>query len=183
MIIRLSLCLFLQFTSFLINYHCSTIARSCVCMFVNVEGGGLFRGASAFESVCTSLTFNCESVIQHAISPLSLLWKNKRRLMRSPCKMTTQTSDCNRPKSEVVGKTATLFCVLQNDRCCKQLVLRLARAIAQALSRWLPTAAARVQTRVWSSGICGGQSGAGACFLRVLRFPLPIFIPPNSPSS
>jgi hypothetical protein len=30
------------------------------------------------------------------------------------------------------------------------------RAIAEAVSRWLPTAAARVQSRVWSSGICGG---------------------------
>jgi hypothetical protein len=48
---------------------------------------------------------------------------------------------------------------------------------------WLPTAAARVQNRVWSSGICGGQSGGGAGFLRVLRFPLPISIPLNSPSS
>jgi hypothetical protein len=57
------------------------------------------------------------------------------------------------------------------------------RTIAQAVSRWLPTVAARVRARVWSSGICGGQSGAGAGFLRVLRFPLPIFIPPNSPSS
>jgi hypothetical protein len=57
------------------------------------------------------------------------------------------------------------------------------RAIAEAVSRWLPTAAARVQSRVfWSSGICGGQSGAGAGFLRELRFPLP-FIPPISPSS
>jgi hypothetical protein len=56
------------------------------------------------------------------------------------------------------------------------------RAIAEAVSRWLPTAAARVQSRVWSSGICGGQSGARAGLLRVLRFPLP-FIPPNSPSS
>jgi hypothetical protein len=56
------------------------------------------------------------------------------------------------------------------------------RAIAEAVSRWLPTAAARVQSRVWSSGICGGQSGIGAGFLRVLRFPLP-FIPPNSLSS
>jgi hypothetical protein len=37
----------------------------------------------------------------------------------------------------------------------------------------LATAAARVRSRVWSSGICGGQSGAGAGFLRVLRFPLP----------
>jgi hypothetical protein len=57
------------------------------------------------------------------------------------------------------------------------------RAIAQAVSRWLPIAAARVRARVWSSGICGGQSGVGGGFFRVLRFPLPIFIPPNSPSS
>jgi hypothetical protein len=57
------------------------------------------------------------------------------------------------------------------------------RTIGQAVSRWLPTAAARVQIRVWSSGIYGGQSGAGTGFLRVLRFPLPIFIPPNSPPS
>jgi hypothetical protein len=31
--------------------------------------------------------------------------------------------------------------------------------------------------------ICGGQNGAGAGFLRVLRFPLPIFIPPIAPQS
>jgi hypothetical protein len=37
--------------------------------------------------------------------------------------------------------------------------------------------------RVWSCGICGGQSGAGASFLRVFRFPLPIFIPPIAPQS
>jgi hypothetical protein len=43
------------------------------------------------------------------------------------------------------------------------------RAIAEAVSSWLPTAAARVQSRVWSSGICGGPSGVGAGFLRVLR--------------
>jgi hypothetical protein len=41
---------------------------------------------------------------------------------------------------------------------------KVGRAIAQAVSRWLPTAAARVRARVWSSGICGGQSGAGAGF-------------------
>jgi hypothetical protein len=57
------------------------------------------------------------------------------------------------------------------------------RAIAQAVSRWLPTAAACVRARVWSSGICGGQNCAGAGFLRVLRFPLPIFIPPIAPQS
>jgi hypothetical protein len=59
----------------------------------------------------------------------------------------------------------------------------LFRAIAQAVSRWLPTAVARVRARVWSSGICGGQSGAEEGFLRIIQFPLPIFIPPNSPLS
>jgi hypothetical protein len=60
---------------------------------------------------------------------------------------------------------------------------RNGRAIAQAVSRWPPTAAARVRARDWSIGICGGQSGARAGFLRVLRFPLQIRIPPISPSS
>jgi hypothetical protein len=63
------------------------------------------------------------------------------------------------------------------------LYSRWGRAIAQAVSRWLRTAAARVRSRVWSSGICGGQSGAGTGFLWVLRFPLPIFIPPIAPQS
>jgi hypothetical protein len=56
-------------------------------------------------------------------------------------------------------------------------------AVAQAVSRWLPTAATRVRARVWSCGICGGQSVAGVGFFRVLRFPLPIFIPPIAPQS
>jgi hypothetical protein len=55
------------------------------------------------------------------------------------------------------------------------------RAVAQAVSRWLSTAAARVRVRA-ACGVCGGQSSTGAGFLRVLRFPLPI-IPPFSPSS
>jgi hypothetical protein len=56
-------------------------------------------------------------------------------------------------------------------------------AIAQAVSSWLSSAAARVRARVWLHGICSGQSGAGAGFLQVLRFPLPIFIPPIAPQS
>jgi hypothetical protein len=57
----------------------------------------------------------------------------------------------------------------------------LGRAVAQAVRRWLPTEAARVRVRA-ACRFCVGQSGTGAGFLRVLRFPLPI-IPPMSPSS
>jgi Ni,Fe-hydrogenase I cytochrome b subunit len=57
------------------------------------------------------------------------------------------------------------------------------RAIAQAVSRRLPTAAARVQARVRSYAICGEESGTGAGFLQVLRFPLPIRIPQIAPQS
>jgi hypothetical protein len=55
------------------------------------------------------------------------------------------------------------------------------RAVAQAVIRWLPTAAARARVRA-ACGVCGVQSGTGAGFLLVLRLPLPI-IPSISPSS
>jgi hypothetical protein len=57
------------------------------------------------------------------------------------------------------------------------------RGIAQAVSRLLPTVVAGVRAWVRSCGIYGGQSGTGAGFLRVLRSPLPIFIPPIAPHS
>jgi hypothetical protein len=65
----------------------------------------------------------------------------------------------------------------------RRVTQRSNRTIAQAVSRWLPTAAARVRSHVKSCRICGGQSRAGAGFLRVLRFPLPILIPPIAPQS
>jgi hypothetical protein len=55
------------------------------------------------------------------------------------------------------------------------------RAIAQAVSSRLPTSAARLRAQVKSCGICGERSGTEVCFLRVLRFPLPILIPPTAP--
>jgi hypothetical protein len=55
--------------------------------------------------------------------------------------------------------------------------------IAQAISRRLPTAAARVRAQVRLCGIYGEQSGMGARFLRVLRFLLPIRIPPIASQS
>jgi hypothetical protein len=57
------------------------------------------------------------------------------------------------------------------------------RAVAQAVSLRLPTAAARVPAQVRSYDIRGGQSGTGEGFLRVLQFTLPFFIPPTAPHS
>jgi hypothetical protein len=57
------------------------------------------------------------------------------------------------------------------------LSLCTGRAIAQAVTRWLRNTADRDRSQVKSCGICGGQIGAGARFLRVLQFPLPIIIP------
>jgi hypothetical protein len=54
-------------------------------------------------------------------------------------------------------------------------------AITQAVGRQLPTAAARVRTRVRSYVVCVGLSGTGAGFLQVLGFPLLILIPPTAP--
>jgi hypothetical protein len=84
-----------------------------------------------------------------------------------------------RDKEETDVQKHNLRKVLKNP----YVIQRDGRAIAQAVSRWLSTAAARVRARVWSCGICGGQSGAGAGFLRVLRFPLSIIIPPSAPQS
>jgi hypothetical protein len=64
-----------------------------------------------------------------------------------------------------------------------ELLMGLGRAITQPVSRRLPNAAARVRAQVRSFEICGAQNGSGVAFLRVLRFPLPILIPPTVPHS
>jgi hypothetical protein len=60
-------------------------------------------------------------------------------------------------------------------------VIKIRPCRSSAVRRWLPTAAARVRVLA-ACGVCGGQRGTGAGFLRVLRFSLPI-IPPISPLS
>jgi hypothetical protein len=63
------------------------------------------------------------------------------------------------------------------------LLILVGRTTAQASSHRLPTAAARGRGKIRSTGICGGQSGAGVVLLRVLRLPLSILIPPSAPRS
>jgi hypothetical protein len=51
------------------------------------------------------------------------------------------------------------------------LCLLQGRAIAQVVSGWLPTTAARVRSQVKSRGICGGESGTGVGFPLYFDFP------------
>jgi hypothetical protein len=82
------------------------------------------------------------------------------------------------------------FSILEHDEQVHQNIHELQRwkcvelesdggAIAQAVSRRVLTAAARFRFQFRSCGICGGQNSTGAGFLRALRFPLPILIPPT----
>jgi hypothetical protein len=64
-----------------------------------------------------------------------------------------------------------------------ELRFQSGRDIAQAVSRRLTTAVARDRDQVTLCGICGRQSGPGAGFLSVFRFPLPILIPPTAQNS
>jgi hypothetical protein len=84
-------------------------------------------------------------------------------------------------KNEAVSNGVSWAATELNHPC--QYTLQDGHVIAQAVSRRLPIAAARVRARVRSCGICGGQSGTGAGFLQVLRFPLPIRIPSIAPQS
>jgi hypothetical protein len=59
----------------------------------------------------------------------------------------------------------------------RNLSICTGRVAAQAGSRRLPTAAARVRAQVTLYGICGGQISMEAGFLRALRFLLPVTQP------
>jgi hypothetical protein len=63
----------------------------------------------------------------------------------------------------IVPQPTTLPRALQVSYC-------VGRAIAQRLVAGLPPRRPGVPAQVKSCGICGGQSGTGAGFLRVLRF-------------
>jgi hypothetical protein len=77
----------------------------------------------------------------------------------------------------------SLLCSVLTDSENHSASYTIGHAIAQAVSRLLPTEMAWVRTQVRSNGICGEQSGTGTGFLRVLAFPLPILLPSNAPHS
>jgi hypothetical protein len=52
--------------------------------------------------------------------------------------------------------------------------LAYSRAVAQAVSRWLPTAAARVRVRT-ACGVCGRRSDTGQVFSEFFCFPCQSF--------
>jgi hypothetical protein len=66
-------------------------------------------------------------------------------------------------------------------RSFPQFLKSNARILPEITQRQLPTSAVRVRAQVRSCGIYDGQSGTGAGFLPVFRFPLPILIPSTAP--
>jgi hypothetical protein len=75
----------------------------------------------------------------------------------------------------VCGVSSKLSCVgCRLNYLHNKVKTTLGRAIAQAVSRQLPTVVVQVRSQVKWCWVCGGQNGTGAGFLRVLRFPLPI---------
>jgi hypothetical protein len=68
------------------------------------------------------------------------------------------------------------------SQCIKGLTL--GRAIAEAVSRWLPTAVARVHSRAWQVGFVVDKMALGQVFSEYFGFPCqPHFIPSTSASS
>jgi hypothetical protein len=81
---------------------------------------------------------------------------------------------------------AAFRCAAPPPKDSYQLCIRFANSeliLNGNMSEWFLTAATRVRDWVWSCRICEGQGGTRAGFLRVLRFPLSIFIPPTAPQS
>jgi hypothetical protein len=105
------------------------------------------------------------------------------------CKLDTKTSNvshllawtlhtCSHCRLEVEWNTSTVTLrVVRGD----EMGLKKAAPLLKQLVTGFPPLWSGVRHRVCHVGFCGGQSGVGVGFLRVLRFPLPIFIPPIAP--
>jgi hypothetical protein len=130
----------------------ATPNNRCFC------SSSVIRQQSKYEYILNSIwSFSKETPVQEAqLEPLVLqcrsLCINPATAQPSygqfPAPHPLPLSRCHRANSDVNG-----------------------RAIAQAVSRRLPTAAARVRAQARSCGICGGQSGTGAGLSEYFGFP------------
>jgi hypothetical protein len=77
------------------------------------------------------------------------------------------TSDKLTRPLQSLRRRAVRYCI----KCGRKSNSYWGRAVVQAVSRRLPTTAARVRTQVSSWWIYGEQSGTGAGFPRILRLP------------
>jgi hypothetical protein len=159
----------------------------------NVQKGeccGYARTYPAFNSCCTKVLFTLQ-FLDSAMLWMKLTWslldqgqnRNLYPVLWVDTGWIIIASSCPNLSEDKLYRNNEIAYLLYHISAAGSYLILVGRSMAQAISRWLPTAAARVQARFWSSGICGGQSGDGAGFLRVLRIPLSIFIPPNTPSS
>jgi hypothetical protein len=82
---------------------------------------------------------------------------------------------------ESLRKPSLLY--IRRNVTWQKVISAVDRAVAQAVSRRLPIAAARLRAQVKICGICGGQSGTGAAFLRLLRLHCHTIIPLIAPKS
>jgi hypothetical protein len=107
-------------------------------------------------------------------------WTGDQHFARPlPTHRTTQTQ--NKRKQTATPPNVRLIGNCTEEKFCVNMFE--GRAIAQAVSRRLPTAAAWVRAQIRYEGFVVDKMTLGVGFLRVLRFPLPILIPPTVPHS
>jgi hypothetical protein len=89
-------------------------------------------------------------------------------------------SNCQRPRNGTVKRPFHKVTLSGSALPLKQQ-WNLSRAIVHEVSRWFPTAAARVRGREEHLEYVMDKMALVSDFIRILRFPLPIIIPPISP--
>jgi hypothetical protein len=81
---------------------------------------------------------------------------------------------CSCSADSAAMRELTELCMQFAMRMGGSVTAHFGRTVARAVWRRLHIAIARVPARIKSRWPCDRQSGTGAAFLRVLRFPLPI---------
>jgi hypothetical protein len=126
----------LVFTSHLLRHHWTCLTSG---LFITLWGGGTLKYFGTKARHVLAITF-LRSALGYSTRTFSLYW------------LTDWGSN--------LGGYTLRLCLFLALQLLRTLVDFSGRAIAQAVSRRLPTAAAQVQTRVWSCGILWWTKGA-----------------------